>query len=103
MAFGGLNPQSILIGMTIMVLLVVVIIAFASLFLAQFSSQLSVLGNSGTNVNGALATIASGQSAINGIPGWLPIIILAFILLVVLGIIAVVAMVAWRMQGGAQQ
>lgn len=101
MAFGGLNPQSILVGMTIMVLLVVVIIAFASLFLSQFSYQLTQL--SGINTTAAQSAITQGQSSINTIPGWLPIIILAFILLVVLGIIAVVALVAWRMQGGAQQ
>lgn len=101
MAFGGLNPQSILVGMVIMVLLVVVIIAFASLFLAQFTAQLAAL--TGVNTDAAQAAIAQGQTSINTIPGWLPIIILAFILLVVLGIIAVVALVAWRMQGGASQ
>lgn len=100
MNFGGLNPQSILIGMTIMVLLVVVIIAFASLFLSQFTYQLTQL--TGVNTTAAQAAITSGQTSINTIPGWLPIIILAFILLVVLGIIAVVAVVAWRMQGNQQ-
>jgi len=102
-SFGGLNPQAILVGMAIMVLIVVVVVAFGLVFLANFSGQLATIGTtSGVNVDAAQAAITTGNAALAGIPGWLPLVILAFILLVILGLIALVAVVASSMQRGGQ-
>jgi hypothetical protein len=43
-SFGGLNPQAILIGMAIMVLIVVIVVAFGLVFLANFDAQLTTIG-----------------------------------------------------------
>lgn len=100
---GGLNPQSLLIGMAIMVLIVVIVVAFGLVFLANFSAQLTTIGTaSGVNVDAAQDAVTTGTSALGSIPGWLPLVILAFILLVILGLIALVAVVASSMQRGGQ-
>jgi len=102
-SFGGLNPQAILIGMAIMVLIVVIVVAFGLVFLANFDAQLTTIGAaSGVNVVSAQAAVATGSTALGSIPGWLPLVILAFILLVILGLIALVAVVASSMQRGGQ-
>jgi heme/copper-type cytochrome/quinol oxidase subunit 4 len=102
-SFGGLNPQAILIGMAIMVLIVVIVVAFGLVFLANFDAQLTTIGTaSGVNVEGAQTAVATGSTALGSIPGWLPLVILAFILLVILGLIALVAVVASSMQRGGQ-
>jgi hypothetical protein len=102
-SFGGLNPQAILIGMAIMVLIVVIVVAFGLVFLANFSAQLTTIGAaSSVNVDAAQAAVTTGSTALGSIPGWLPLVILAFILLVILGLIALVAVVASSMQRSGQ-
>jgi uncharacterized membrane-anchored protein len=86
-----------------MVLIVVIVVAFGFVFLANFSGQLTTIGNTtGVNVTAAQTAITTGTSALGSIPGWLPLVILAFILLVILGLIALVAVVASSMQRTGQ-
>ena len=100
---GQLNPQAILIATAIMVLIVVIVIAFGAVFLANFSGQLVSIGaTSGANTDAAQAAITTGQTALGSIPGWLPLVILAFILLTVLALIALIASVGGMLSGATQ-
>jgi len=97
---GGMNPMNILIGAVIGLLVVGVVIAFALVFLSQANESLSAMDG---NTDDAQAAITATTEAISDVPGWLPLIVLAFIMVVVLGLVSVVAFIAWRMQGSGGQ
>jgi hypothetical protein len=60
-------------------------------------------GAGGVDYTNAKTALASGVTTISGIPAWLGMIVLAFVLLAILVIIAAIAFVAKGMMGGGQQ
>ena len=95
------NPLGILVGASIGLLVVGIIIAFALTFLSQTNATLA--GMSGTNTTEAQAAVTSTMGAIGTLPGWLPMIVLAFVMVVVLGLVVGIVAYVSRIQGGGVQ
>lgn len=96
----GTGSLNLLISATIVLLVVGVVIAFSLVFLSQ--ANVSIAAMSG-NTDAAQSAITSTISAIAQIPTWLPLVVLAIIMVVVLGLVLYIGFMVSRMQGGGYQ
>ena len=62
-----------------------------------------VYGAGGLDYTNAKTALSSGVTTITGIPGWLAIIILVFVLLVIFAVLGAIVLVARGMMGGGKQ
>jgi len=62
-----------------------------------------VYGAGGKDYTDAKTALASGVTTITGIPGWLTIIVLVFVLLVIFAVLGAIVLVARGMMGGGKQ
>jgi len=62
-----------------------------------------VYGAGGKDYTDAQTALASGVTTITGIPSWLTIIVLVFVLLVIFAVLGAIVLVARGMMGGGQQ